>query len=171
MADLLKQLNSIDKVSMNISLSGTNVWQSGQTIFEYAITEDGAVGPNGYNFNYQEYQEVPQARSAAIDSQLGLHYSNLFAQAFAKTKKDAFDAYQLFAGATSGALPGNPVLSGHHARPAAGNGGPDHRRPHRAGGDAADLLHQFRRLGSSRRSAGEPGHDAARGQPGHRGVL
>lgn len=112
MADLLKQLNSIDKVSMNISLSGTNVWQSGQTIFEYAITEDGAVGPNGYNFNYQEYQEVMQPRSAAIDSQLGLHYSNLFAQAFAKTKKDAFDAYELFAGATSGALPGNPTFPG-----------------------------------------------------------
>jgi uncharacterized protein (DUF1501 family) len=112
MADLLKQLNSIDKVSMNISLSGTNVWQSGQTIFEYAITEDGAVGPNGYNFDYQEYQEVTQPRSAAVDSQLGLHYSNLFAQAFAKTKKDAFSAYQLFSGATSGALPGNPTFPG-----------------------------------------------------------
>lgn len=110
MADLLKQLNSVDKVSMNISLAGANVWQSGQTIFEYAITEDGAVGPNGYNFSYQEYQEVIQPRSAAIDSQLGLQYSNLFAQAFAKTKKDAFDAYQLFANATSGTLPGNPTF-------------------------------------------------------------
>lgn len=110
MADLLKQLNSVDKVSMNISLSGTNVWQSGQSIFEYAITEDGAVGPNGYNFDYQEYQEVIQPRSAAIDSQLGLHYSNLFQQAFTKTKKDAFDAYQLFANATSGTLPGNPTF-------------------------------------------------------------
>ena len=69
MADLLKQLNSIDKVSMNISLSGTKVWQSGQTIFEYAITEDGAVGPNGYNFKYQEYQEVMQKCLDELDEE------------------------------------------------------------------------------------------------------
>lgn len=112
MADLLKQLNAVEKVSMNISLAGTNVWQSGQTVFEYAITDEGAVGPNGYNFSYQDNQEVTQPRSAAIDSQLGLHYSNLFAQAFSKTKKEAFDAYQLFASATSGALPGNPTFPG-----------------------------------------------------------
>lgn len=110
MADLLKQLNSIDKVSMNISLSGNNVWQAGQTVFDYSITDEGAVGPNGYNFKYQEYQEVTQPRSAAVDSQLGLHYSNLFAQAFNKSKKDAFDAYELFSASTSAALPGNPTF-------------------------------------------------------------
>lgn len=110
MADLLKELNSIDKVSMNISLSGNNVWQAGQTVFDYSITEDGAVGPNGYNFNYQDNQVVIQPRSAAVDSQLGLHYSNLFAQAFSKSKKDAFDAYELFSNSTAATLPGNPTF-------------------------------------------------------------
>lgn len=110
MADLLKELNAVDKVSMNISLSGNNVWQAGQTVFDYSITEDGAVGPSGYNFDYQEYQEVTQPRSAAVDGLLGLHYSNLFAQAFTKTKKDAFDAYQLFSTSTAAPLPGNPAF-------------------------------------------------------------
>jgi uncharacterized protein (DUF1501 family) len=110
MADLLQSLNSIDKVSMNVSLSGSNVWQSGQNVFEYAITPDGAVGLNGYLPSWGQYQEVPQARSAAVDSQLGLQYSNLFAQAFAKSKKDAMEAYEIFSGATSGALPGNPAF-------------------------------------------------------------
>lgn len=110
MADLLQSLNSVDKVSMNISLSGNNVWQAGQTIFEYAITSEGAVGPAGYSSQFQPGQSPLQIRSAAVDSQLALQYSNLFTQAFAKSKKDAFEAYEIFAGATSAALPGNPVF-------------------------------------------------------------
>lgn len=110
MADLLQSLNAIEQVSMNVSLSGSNVWQSGNSVFEYAITPAGAVGLNGYLPGWGQYQEVPQARSAAVDSQLGLHYSNLFAQAFAKSKKDAMEAYEIFSAATAGALPGNPTF-------------------------------------------------------------
>jgi len=105
MADLLKSINNNDKVSMNISLSGSNVWQSGQSVFEYAITPNGAVGLQGYQAQWQQFQEVIQSRSAAIDSQLALEYNNLFAQTFAKSKRDAFDAYEVFAGATSPDLP------------------------------------------------------------------
>lgn len=105
MADLLQSLNEIETVSMNISLSGSNVWQSGQSVFEYAITSDGAVGLNGYNKEWGIYQTVPQARSAAVDSQLALEYSNLFTQAFAKSKKDAMQAYDIFSTATAAPLP------------------------------------------------------------------
>ena len=105
MADLLKSFNSNENVSMNVSLSGSNVWQSGQSVFEYAITPNGAVGLQGYNADWQQWQDVVQARSAAIDSQLGLHYQNLFAQTFAKSKRDAFDAYEVFAAATAPELP------------------------------------------------------------------
>ena len=110
MADLLKDLNGNDKVSMNISLAGSNVWQSGLTVFEYAITQDGAVGLSGYNSQYQQYPAITQIRSAAVDSELALQYSNLFAQTFAKAKKDAMDAYGSFSGATSGALPGGATF-------------------------------------------------------------
>ena len=105
MADLLKSINSNDKVSMNISLAGSNVWQSGQSVFEYAITSSGAVGLQGYQSAWLPNQDVSQTRSAAVDSQLGLHYHNLFAQAFAKSKRDAVEAYEVFAGATSADLP------------------------------------------------------------------
>jgi uncharacterized protein (DUF1501 family) len=104
-ADLLKELNSNEKVSMNISLAGSNVWQSGLSVFEYAITTAGAVGLQGYQPQWQQYQELIQSRSAAVDSQLALEYNNLFAQTFAKSKKDAVDAYEIFAGATSADLP------------------------------------------------------------------
>lgn len=105
MADLLQAVNDNTKVSMNISLAGSNVWQSGESVFEYAITPDGAVGLQGYAPAWQQYQEVIQGRSAAVDGQLGLHYQNLFAQAFAASKRDAVEAYEVFAAATAPDLP------------------------------------------------------------------
>ncbi|MCB1211277.1 MAG: DUF1501 domain-containing protein, partial [Verrucomicrobiales bacterium] len=42
-ADLLHSLNPSQLVSMNISLAGTNYWQSGQDAVEYTVTDEGAV--------------------------------------------------------------------------------------------------------------------------------
>jgi uncharacterized protein (DUF1501 family) len=44
MADLLKDLNANQAVPMNISLDGSNVFQTGNTVAEYSITPNGAVG-------------------------------------------------------------------------------------------------------------------------------
>lgn len=105
MADLLKSLNGNDRVSMNISLSGSNVWQTGLSVFEYAITSDGAVGLQGYRSDYTNENALQQIRSAAVDSQMAQSYSNLFAETFASAKRDAMDAYELFASATDVTLP------------------------------------------------------------------
>ena len=105
MADLLKGLNGSDKVSMNISLSGSNVWQTGLSVFEYAITSSGAVGLQGYQSSYTNVNTLQQIRSAAVDSQMAQAYSNLFEETFADAKRDAVEAYDLFAGATNVALP------------------------------------------------------------------
>lgn len=111
-ADILSSLNNNDKVSMNISLSGSNVWQSGLSVFEYAITPGGAVGLDGYLSGWQPNSALNQIRSAAVDSQLAMQYSNLFTQAFAKSKRDAVEAYEVFSGATSNALPGGVTFPG-----------------------------------------------------------
>lgn len=105
MADLLQSLNSVDKVSMNISLSGNNVWQTGLSVFEYAITPGGAVGLSGYNSQYTNNQTLMQVRSAAVDSQMAMMYTNLFEKTFATSKKNALEAYDLFSASTGGALP------------------------------------------------------------------
>jgi len=107
MGDLLKDLNSIQKVSMNISLAGSNVWQTGNTVFEYAITPGGAVGLQNYAsaYNTNDTWWVVQERSAAIDGQLAQAYSNLFAQTFARSKRDSIEAYDIFSSATSGTPP------------------------------------------------------------------
>ena len=106
MGDLLKSLNATEKVSMNVSLAGSNVWQSGLSTFEYAITSNGAVGMTGYQSGYVTNGGLSQIRSGAVDGQLANTYSNLFAQTFATSKRNALEAYDLFSSATATPPPG-----------------------------------------------------------------
>lgn len=105
-ADLLQGLNANPKVPMNISLDGSNVWQTGNNVAEYAITTGGAVALQNYKFGWQQYDTGSQAFSQGVDSQLALQYSNVLMQTFNTRKKAAMDAYDAFTTATSGALPG-----------------------------------------------------------------
>lgn len=105
MVDLLKDLNTNQTVPMQISLDGSNVWQTGNTVAEYAITPDGATGLTNYSPTFQQYQDVTNAMSRAVDSQLALNYSNILAQTFNTKKRQALDAYQTFAAATAPPLP------------------------------------------------------------------
>src|SRR5258706_5428971 len=105
MADLLKELNANQTVPMNISLDGSNVFQTGNTVAEYAITPSGAVGLTGYNAGWQQYQDLQNAMSSAVDIQLTQQYSNLLSQTFNPRKQQALDAYNIFANATAPALP------------------------------------------------------------------
>ncbi|MBK8038469.1 MAG: DUF1501 domain-containing protein [Verrucomicrobiaceae bacterium] len=105
-ADLLQGLNANQKVPMNISLDGSNVWQTGDDVAEYAITTSGAVALQNYKFGWQQYDTGSQAFSQGVDSQLALQYSNVLMQTFNTRKKAAMDAYDAFTTATSAALPG-----------------------------------------------------------------
>src|SRR5205085_3359278 len=105
MVDLIKDLNSNRIVPMQISLDGSNVWQTGNTVAEYAITPSGATPLNGYNAGWVQYADEQNAMSAAVDSQLAQQYTNLLAQTFTTRKKQALDAYQSFAAASAPPLP------------------------------------------------------------------
>ena len=106
MADLLQQLNANQAVPMNISLDGSNVFQTGNSVAEYSITAEGAVGLTGYNAGWVQYADLQNAMSAAVDSQLTQQYSNVLAQTFNARKQQALDAYQVFATAAAPPLPG-----------------------------------------------------------------
>lgn len=111
-ADLLHGLNANAKVPMNISLDGSNVWQTGNNVAEYAITTGGAVALQNYKFGWQQYDTGSQALSQGVDSQLALQYSNVLMQTFNSRKKAALDAYDAFTMATSAALPGGVTFPG-----------------------------------------------------------
>jgi uncharacterized protein (DUF1501 family) len=112
-ADLIKQLNADPRVSMNVSFDGSNVWQTGHTVAEYAVNAGnsqepvgGAIALTPYRQTWQPNQPLPQAASAAVDSQLALEYTNLLQQTFVQKRRAARDAFALYDEATRPALPG-----------------------------------------------------------------
>lgn len=111
-ADLLQGLNTNQKVPMNISLDGGNVWQTGDDVAEYSITTDGAVALENYEFGWQANDAANQALSQGVDSQLAQQYSNVLMQTFNSRKKAALDAYNAFTTATSAPLPGGISFPG-----------------------------------------------------------
>lgn len=98
-ADLLHALNQNQAISMNISISGSNVWQAGNQVTEYAISSSGSIGLSGYEGSWN-YNAV---RGAAIDSQLGLEYRNLFEKTFAQKSRGSIDAHYQFMAAINAA--------------------------------------------------------------------
>jgi uncharacterized protein (DUF1501 family) len=104
-ADLLRDLNSQQDVSMNISLSGTNVWQSGEHTVEYAISADGAEELQGYDPDETDQWSLTPKRTVAIGEQLSLTYEHLLQQAFQTKRTRAIGAYGLFNSATDTTLP------------------------------------------------------------------
>ena len=104
-ADLLAGLNSMDKVSMNISLSGQNIWQSGTSAFSYSVNTGGAVALDGYNPASTSATSPVTLRTKAVNSQLALDYQNLLSQGFNHSKGKAMEAFSLFNSATSQPLP------------------------------------------------------------------
>jgi uncharacterized protein (DUF1501 family) len=99
-ADMLKSLNSLNSVSMNMSLTGTNIWQAGDSVFEYTVGSGGA-SLNGYDkANTNKHSTVP-IRTKAVNSQLEFQYQHLLSEAFQTQKIDALGAAGQFTSATA----------------------------------------------------------------------
>jgi uncharacterized protein (DUF1501 family) len=100
-ADVIDGGNCNTNISMNISLSGSNVWQSGRVTSHYTISENGAEPLWDYG------RANPQAlvRTEAIDSLLALQYRHLFEKTFAARMRGAIDAGVDFSNAIAGLPP------------------------------------------------------------------
>ncbi|KAA3639870.1 MAG: DUF1501 domain-containing protein [Bacteroidetes bacterium] len=89
MADMLNDMNMNQNVSMNISLSGTNIFQYGQTLVEFAIDPyDGSPGIDGYDplasgFNGQ--------RTEGIDLLLGVDHPDMYKKTYTDILKRSLD--------------------------------------------------------------------------------
>lgn len=51
-ADIIQSMNTNDRLSMNISLGGNNIWQSGREVFPYSISGQGVE-----TFSYQGHHD------------------------------------------------------------------------------------------------------------------
>jgi len=114
--DLIKDINPGQAVPMNISMDGSNVFQSGVSGAEYAVNpgnaqqEGGAVALAGYATDYDANNGVTNAASAALDGMLAQQYSHLLQDTWQTKRRAAQEAYALYSVATAGDLPGNIVF-------------------------------------------------------------
>ncbi len=99
-ADLLHAGNTGAKVSMNISLSGNNIWQTGNKLFSYSIGTSGSTLPSEYNSPYDapvvSATSRTAIRTAAIDNLLQQEYQNLLDQTFNANLKESIEASAAF---------------------------------------------------------------------------
>ncbi|HWA26240.1 MAG TPA: DUF1501 domain-containing protein [Lacunisphaera sp.] len=99
-ADILKSLNKPGLVSMNISLSGQNVFLTGENAFTYSVKSSGATPLAGYNPSTAN--NLTALRTAAANNMLDAEYRNLFEQSYGGSTASAVDAYYEFNAALTG---------------------------------------------------------------------
>lgn len=87
-ADLLGSTNSNDKISMNVSLSGTNIFQNGINTTPFSMNNNGPTLPINY---YSEYGHHPDRR-AAVDSILNFAFADPFQNTYAGVLHDSIEA-------------------------------------------------------------------------------
>ncbi|MGI9324635.1 MAG: DUF1501 domain-containing protein [Pseudomonadales bacterium] len=94
LADRMNSVNLANGISMNISLGGSNVFQSGEQSTEYAITaeEDGAIGVNAYD----DGTEFGTFKKSIIDGLLAAPQTNLLRQEYGNRLRNAIDARAVF---------------------------------------------------------------------------
>lgn len=113
MADILQSsYNKDERIGMNISLNGTNFFQSGQNTVEYAVYPAGVQELAGY-------EGRDSAVGFAVDSQLAVESANLLEKTLRTRTRDAIGAYQLFRDATTRVTSGGgreaiPLPTGSH---------------------------------------------------------
>jgi len=107
MADLLGGVNTNPNISMNISLSGQNTFQSGNLTAHYTITSNGSRGLRGYGGTSLS----DQVKTDSIDSMLAMTYQHLFEQTFANRMRGAIDAHLEFSAAITALPPLQTIFS------------------------------------------------------------
>ncbi len=115
-ADQLSSMNSNQEISMNISLSGRNVWQSGNSVLEYSISNSG----NGVE-GIEQYQPwlhnsglIHEIRETAIKDMATQMYSNVFKKTFGNLTTNSFQSLEVFQNAIAGVAPFTTNFSDHY---------------------------------------------------------
>jgi len=99
-ADLLGDMNSNQNISMNISLAGTNLFQTGNGQTEFAIDRNsGSIGINGHDPNASWV--LDRLRTNAIDNMIEHQYQDIFKKTYSSTLVNAIDSHLEFQAALS----------------------------------------------------------------------
>ena len=101
MADLLYSSNENQTISMNISLSGSNIFQTGNNTVEYTLhPTEGSIGI--YDYNATDWA-LNTLKRAAIDGMVNPAYENVFKNTYARTIKASIEGNEMLSGVISNA--------------------------------------------------------------------
>lgn len=99
-ADLIHDMNSNNNISMNVSLAGSNIFQTGENTVEYVVDpREGSTGIYGYNSDDWDFY---QAKTNAINSMLDQDYQDIFKKTYVDVIKTSVDANEEFNAALEG---------------------------------------------------------------------
>jgi len=96
-ADMMQGVNMANGISMNISLSGTNVFQSGNQVTEYSIESagDGATGINAYD----DGTPFGAFRKQMVDDLLAVPQAQIMRREYGRRLRNAIDSQSVFVAA------------------------------------------------------------------------
>jgi uncharacterized protein (DUF1501 family) len=97
LGDVLKSLNGDSKISLCISIAGTNTFEVGNTVIPYTVSSNGSVGLAGFDGSANA-----NVRLQAFKDLLALPHNSLFEQAFSDTVSRSIAANELLTSALAG---------------------------------------------------------------------
>ncbi len=93
MADIIQSMNSNQDISMNISLSGNNIFQNGENVSAYTINRDtGGVEILGYN----EPDVYHQLMTSGVNSLLNQQYQDVFKSTYSNVVRNSIESSSAF---------------------------------------------------------------------------
>ncbi len=93
-ADLMQDANVMNGVSMNISLSGTNVFQSGNDVSEYSVDAAGNGAPG--IASYDDGTEYGALKKRMVDDLLAVQQRHILRREYSRRLRSAIDAQAVF---------------------------------------------------------------------------
>lgn len=95
-ADLIHDMNNSPNISMNLSLSGTNIFQTGQNTVEFALDPyDGSSGIYGYGAT-DDWNVFDRMRTQAINSMVDYEYQDMFKKTYIDVIRRSRDGHVQF---------------------------------------------------------------------------
>jgi uncharacterized protein (DUF1501 family) len=95
-ADLINDQSKSGNISMNISLSGTNVFQAGDKTMGFAMNEKGTISMEDYG---KTDNLLNSLRTNAVTNLMAHNYQDIFKNTFSQTMQNSHDAHIEFSAA------------------------------------------------------------------------
>ncbi|MFZ1676527.1 MAG: DUF1501 domain-containing protein [Saprospiraceae bacterium] len=95
-ADIIKDMNSNPNISMNFSMSGTNVFQTGLDTIEFALDPyNGSSGIYGYG-DVEDWNVFDRLRTKALTSMIDHEYQDMFQKTYIDVIRRSRDGHVQF---------------------------------------------------------------------------